>query len=175
MNTLIVSYSYTGNNETIAKGLAHRIGADHIAIAEQSKRSLFTIVLDIVFNRTPKINDISQSLNKYDNFLFIAPVWLGKVATPLRNCFKTLKNKIDNYSFVSFSASGNNSKLGEELFDLIGKEPKVVLNPLIIDLFPANSKPSHKDLNSYRLGDNIANKIIENVEMELKKVNFLNV
>ena len=54
MKTLVISYSFTGNNGKLANKLAQSIYADYSVLKENNRRTIFTILLDVIFNRTPK-------------------------------------------------------------------------------------------------------------------------
>jgi len=62
-----------------------------------------TIVLDMLFNRTPQVNPIVDKAEDDDLVLFVGPVWMGQVATPFRACFKHFKSGLGQYAFISIS------------------------------------------------------------------------
>ena len=80
----IISYSLTGNNEALAVVIAAEFTAEHIKITESKPRTMGTIVLDMLFNRTPQVNPIVDKTEDNDLVLFMGPVWMGQVATPFR-------------------------------------------------------------------------------------------
>ena len=172
MKTLIISYSLTGNNATLAKGLGEHINANHYEVKELKKRNTFTIILDLLFNRTPKIVQPEADLLAYDHLVFVGPVWLGAVASPLRQLLCELKGSETPYSFVSISAGadGANTKLEADLMKRTGQKPAVVINPLITDLLPKTPKPSRKDLDAYRLNTADASRLITNTSKTLKTI-----
>ena len=57
MKTLIAYYSFTHNNEVLAKDLQKKLNCDIHKIEEPGKRTGFTILLDLIFNRNPEILD----------------------------------------------------------------------------------------------------------------------
>lgn len=170
MKTLVVSYSFTGNNARLAEGIARQTGADWTKINEKKQRNVFTIVLDVLFNRTPKIEVPMVSHEAYQRLIFVAPVWLGKVASPLRAVFKRWKGKVPEYAFVSISAGadGKAPQLEPELSRRMGLKPVKVVNPLIHHLLPEEPKPSRKELDAYRLKGDEAETIVREVVNELQ-------
>lgn len=60
MKTLIVYFSFSGNNELLAKDVAKDLEADLLQITEPKKRGIFRIMLDMLFNRFPKINELKH-------------------------------------------------------------------------------------------------------------------
>lgn len=83
MKTIIVYYSYSGNNDSLAKELRLRFGCDIVKLEERKRRTGFTIFLDLLFKREPEIVDPNIYLDEYKTVIFIAPIWDSKIATPL--------------------------------------------------------------------------------------------
>ena len=165
MKVIIISYSFTGNNETLSHSLAAALGAEHIRVVESKHRTASTIFLDILFNRTPKVDFESKRIQDDDLVIFISPVWVGSVATPLRACFKKLNGRTGPYAFVSISggADGGNPKLGGELTNRMGKGPVALIDMHIADLLPQESNPQRKDTAAYRLTADDIKKLTDNV------------
>lgn len=155
MNTVVISYSLTGNNDALAKSLAKELSAKHIIITEPKPRTMGTIMLDMMFNRAPKTQPTPQSLEKYDRILFVGPVWMGQAASPFRAYFKYLKAHPHAYAFASISggALNPNPKLADDLKKRTGAEPVALVDLHIADLLPAEPKPTAKDTSAYRLND----------------------
>ena len=143
----VVSYSLTGNNEALAASLAAELAAEHIKITESKARTMGTIILDMLFKRTPRVSPIPDKVEDNDLVLFVGPVWMGQVATPLRACFKHLKGRIGQYGFIAISggADGANLKLAGELKKRAGKEPSALIDLHIADLLPPDPKPGRKE------------------------------
>ena len=150
---VVVSYSLTGNNDALAASIASAFQAEHIRITEARPRTNGTIALDMLFNRTPKVNTEVDSVKDSDFVIFVGPVWMGHVASPLRACFKRLKDRLGRYAFVSISggADGPNPKLADELKKRVGKEPVALIDLHIADLLPSDQKPTREDTSSYQL------------------------
>jgi len=165
MKTLVISYSLTGNNAKLAQGLGNEMQADHIELRECKKRKIITIIFDVIFNRIPKLEPLENDLDQYDTILFVAPVWMGMVASPLRSVFRMIEKGSVNYAFISISAGadGVNTKLEKDLIKRIGRKPLAVINPLISDLLQKNSKPTRKELDTYRLTREDSSVIITDV------------
>lgn len=73
MKTAIISYSLTGNNEKLAKGLAEALSSEHISIQETRKRTIGTIILDMLYNRKPRIQIPEINPEGYDLIIFAGP------------------------------------------------------------------------------------------------------
>jgi multimeric flavodoxin WrbA len=153
MKIAIVSYSLTGNNEALAASVAKELAVKHIKITEAKHRSMFTTILDMVFNRIPKVNPGFDCLKEYELILFFGPVWMGKVATPLRRYLQEMKTNSCTYGFISISggADGINPDLEQELSNRAGASPVVLVDLHIADILAFNTKPSRKDTSAYKI------------------------
>lgn len=151
MKEAIVYYSFSGNNEALAKELKRRTGFDLEKITELKKRAGFSILLDIIFKRTPGILKPKLELSQYDKVILIAPIWAGRIATPMKAFIKLEKGQIQKYSFITLCGNGGNQKVSEELSQLFQKEPTSVLELKVNDLLPENEKNRIKYTSGYRV------------------------
>lgn len=156
MKTLIVYYSHTFNNEKLAYQLQKILKCDLLKIEELKKRTGFTILMDLIFNRKPSIKVYPYYLKDYDHIIFIAPIWAGKIATPLQTFLLNEKANIHEYSFITLcggSGGGQHDKIQRELATLMGKEPLKVTELWINDLLPPGQKDTIKYTSGYRIPD----------------------
>jgi hypothetical protein len=172
MKTTIISYSMTGNNEALAGSLAAALAAEHFRITEPGRRTMGTIVLDMIFNRTPRISVPEIKPEECDPVVFVGPVWMGHIASPLRACFKQLGPKIGRYAFVSISggADGPNPKLAAELSQRLGREPAALIDVHVADLLPPEPKPTRKTTQPYRISEKEAHQLVDKIRPALEKV-----
>ena len=163
MSIAVVSYSFTGNNEALAAAVAKALTADHIKILEEKPRKMGTIMLDMMFGRTPHTRSLPAVLRQYEKVVFIAPVWMGSVASPLRAYFQYLKENPRPYAFASISggALNNNPKLKDDLEKWTGRKPAAVTDCHIVDLLPSNPKPTGKDTSAYRISEKDKTKLTD--------------
>lgn len=175
MNTIIISYSLNGNNGKLAQNLSQTLKARHIVISEPSRRTMLTIVLDVLFKRIPKVNppptEILPQLAHDDLVLFVAPVWLGQVATPLRSYLSKLQVKLHRYAFISISggAKGPNPNLERELTTRVGKKPITVINLFTAQFLSQTPPPEIKDTIDYKITENEATLLSKQVVERLQK------
>jgi len=139
MKTLIVYYSFSGNNELLAKKLQALLNCQIVKISEPKRRTGLTIMLDLLFKRNPKIGPVNLLVSEYDHLIFIAPIWAGRIATPLKVFIKSLDKNITNYSFISLCGGSDNRKVLSELVYLTGKKPLKLLEVTVNDLLPAGT------------------------------------
>ena len=171
MKILILSYSFTGNNDGLAASLARALAAEHVRVTEPKHRSMGTIVFDMLLNRSPKIDVAPAKVEDYDLVLFVGPVWMGKAASPLRTCFKQFGFRLGKYAYVSISggADGSNPKLVEDLEKRLGKKPAALIDLHIAELLPREPKPDRRATSSYRLTDKDLQVLAEKAALQIKK------
>ncbi len=174
MKTTVISYSFTGNNENLANSIAAELNANQIKLTEVKRRTMCTIVLDMLFNREPKLNPVSENTEN-DFVLFIGPVWMGLAASPFRIFFRQYKDKFKRYAYASISggALGPNPKLAGDLAKRSGKVPSAVIDLHIADLLPSDPGPTMKTTSSYRLNEmdikNLTTTIVKSVKETMAK------
>ena len=154
METIIAYYSFTGNNETLAKELQRKLNCDIRKIEEIGQRTNFAILLDMLLNRPAKIKESKAPITQPANFIFIAPIWMGSVATPMRTYIKQVKNKIEEYSFITVCGGANggqSEKIKKQLLQMVGKEPVTVKELKVNDLLPFDQKNKIKHTSEYRI------------------------
>ncbi len=153
MKTLIVYYSFTQNNSVLAKYFQGKLGCDMLRIEEAKKRTGLTILLDLLFNRKPKIREHNFTLNRYDHFILIAPIWAGKIASPLKTFLLQAGDAIHNYSFITVCSgrTGQREKIATQLEELLDIKPEMVTELWVNDLLPEDKKNTIKYSSSYRI------------------------
>lgn len=135
MKTAIVCYSFTHNNMILASEILARTGGTLFVIEERKKRTKFTILFDLLFNRVPEIKDYPMGPDRFDHFIFIAPIWGSKIATPLKSFLLKERTKISSYSFITLCGGAPNQKqkIVNELGSLVQKEPLMVTELALSD------------------------------------------
>jgi len=149
MKIVIVYYSFSGNNELLAKKLQTRLGCDMLKINELKKRNGLTILFDILFNRSPKVKRPKVLLSRYDRVILLAPIWAGKIANPMRSFIRLEKENFNEYSFITLCGDGGNRNVLSELTRCVGKKPISVLELKVGDLL--KSKNQRKFTSTYKL------------------------
>lgn len=153
MKTLIVYYSFTGNNQALAINLQKKLNCDLYRIREVKKRKPITILVDLLLKRLPKVMKPTNDLRQYDHLIFIAPIWSGKIASPLRSFLVNERMDISRYSFVTVCSGRphQQSWIMNELRKVLGKEPDIVEELCINDLLPQEKKNNIKYTTPYRI------------------------
>jgi flavodoxin len=153
MKTLIVYYSFTGNNQKLAIKLQQKLNCDLYGIQEVRKRKPITILIDLLFKRLPKVMEPSNDLSQYDHVIFIAPIWSGKIASPLRSFLINERSNICRYSFITVCSGRpqQQSWITNGLRNVLEKEPVIVQELCINDLLPEEKKNNIKYTTPYRI------------------------
>ena len=153
MKTLIVYYSFTGNNEALMLKLQERLNCDGIRIQTVRKRNGLSILWDLTFKRKPKLQPYTIPFSKYEHLILIAPVWAGKIATPMQTFLENEKPNIHNYFFITMcgGAAGQKKKIDEYLTATLLSKPTAVEELWINDLLRPEQKDTIKFTTAYRV------------------------
>jgi len=153
MKTLIVYYSFTGNNGLLAAELKKRLNADLYEIKEVQQRTAFTILFDIVFNRTAKIQQPAIATGQYHRVILLAPVWNARIATPLKSFIQSQKDHLSEYALVTVCGGrpGQQELLEQQLTKFAGKPPLQVIQLALNDLLPQERKRVAKNGTSFKI------------------------
>jgi hypothetical protein len=98
----VVCYSRTEKARMVATALKNQLGCEMGEIVSHSKKGVFTIMLDQVFNRDDCQEPLSTNLKAYNPIIIVTPVWFMRLSSPARTFIKTadLKGK-DAYIFTT--------------------------------------------------------------------------
>jgi len=153
MKAIIVYYSHSANNEALAHELKIRLGCDLVRIEEEKKRTGFTILLDLLLRRDPKIKKPNVFLSNYNTVVFIAPIWDSQIATPLKTFIKMEREHIKNYAFITVCSGreGQHEKITNQLTQLTLKKPIIVTELVVKDLLPSDQKNKIHYATTYRI------------------------
>jgi multimeric flavodoxin WrbA len=137
----------------LAKTLREKLKCDILKVEEVKQRNGFTIALDLLFNRTPRIKPYLYDIASYDQFVFVAPVWAGKIASPLKSFLIQERFYISNYSFITICGGqpGQKEKLTTNLINIMQHEPGAVQELWINNLLPESKRNTVKYTSGYRI------------------------
>ncbi|MBQ0734715.1 flavodoxin family protein [Aquimarina celericrescens] len=158
MKTLIVYFSFTGNNELLANAMGRDLEADVLQITEPKKRGMFRIMTDMLFNRFPKIDTLKISWKKYDRIVLMAPIWNYLIAHPMKSFIKNNKESLKSYSFITLCSGRDTQKekIAKQLKKLVRYEPQAIIEFEILKLPTYKEqkdsmyKVTQDDLNTFR-------------------------
>ncbi len=156
MKTLVVFYSFSGNNAIVAEELNRRLGGDIFEIKETKGRTGFTILLDLFLNRKPGIRMRPISWGQYDRVILMAPVWNAKIASPMLSFIQLEKDHLKEYGFLTVCGGrvGQQEKLEKQLLLQTGKAPMLVTQLPVNNLVPKEGRRNVGDGTSFRVESN---------------------
>jgi len=116
MKNLIVYYSLTGTNETVAMKLREMINCEVEKIVELVNRHGFIMFFkngfDSLMKKTTKIEPIKSGLKSFERIIFLTPVWAGNLPPAARTFLMENKDKLQSLVFISACGIGEkNEKL----------------------------------------------------------------
>lgn len=171
MKRLILSYSHSGNNKKLSHFIANRYAIDAVDITEiKKRRSMYTTMIDTLFSRRPKIEEITEDLSAYDEILLIAPIWVGKISSPMLSALHRYGSTIQKYRFITIS--GNPAESEEKnralLEKMLHKECSGFLGFAIEKLLPEDTKKDPQNLMKFVLTDEQLECFIPQLDTMLK-------
>lgn len=146
MKPLLVYYSFTGNNKLLIKSLQNILHSDIHEITTITKRTKFTIFLDMFFHRNPKINTFTKNIADYDLVIFVAPIWMETLASPLKSFLTKVGQQVKDYAFITLSGIKGNRYIERDLVKLLGNKPLKITELAVSSLLPEDQKetPDYK-------------------------------
>ena len=171
----IFSYSMTGNNNKLGEKLSNALNLDHIIIKEPEERRIGKIILDMLFGRKPKTFPNPKKIDDYEYIIFLSPIWMGKIASPMRNYLKYIKNIDMKYSFFSISggAMGPNPKIEKELKKRTGNYPDVQKDFQKVNLMISSKKPTSQETSDYQITEEDIDSIYNQISEIMKNNNLI--
>lgn len=151
MKTLIVSYSLSGNNTMLAQHLAERLQADREELGVNRKMTNGALAFDAMFNRKPALAPRRYDPTAYDAVILVGPIWMGKIASPLRSYGRELRGSRVAFISICGGALGRNPKVESQVERLMGRSPIAVKQLYINDLLPEDQRNDAKATSAYRV------------------------
>ncbi len=142
MDTIIIYYSHSGNNNILAEELNKRIKSDIYKISELRKRYKISILFDSLFKRNSKIENTNIEIKKYKKIILVSPIWDCSIATPMKSFLEREKNNLEKYFFITICNGeiGQKEKIMNELTNIVQRKPENVTELWINDLLPKDKQ-----------------------------------
>ncbi|MBS1542062.1 MAG: NAD(P)H-dependent oxidoreductase [Bacteroidetes bacterium] len=139
MKPLIISYSFTGNNEALTQNLKKRFNCEEYRVTELKKPIGPSILLDFFIKRPPKVARADINWQAYDYFILVAPIWESGVASPMRVFIEQERDHLTNYSFITICGGEESQaeKILNQLVTAAGRAPKAFCELKVNDLLPS--------------------------------------
>jgi len=138
MKTLVIYYSLSGNTLKVAEAIANALEADVIRLKDRRSRTgLFGIlrtIYQVLFSRPAKIRFASTDPYQYDLLILGAPVWIMKLAPPMRSYILKEKDRFKKVAFFCTEGSSGGSSAFKTMQRLCEKQPVATLEMTEADI-----------------------------------------
>jgi hypothetical protein len=128
-STLVIVYSYTGTSRRLADQLCSRQGWPMGEVLERRSRSgaagLVRCVLDSLLRRRPPVDYRGPDPSNYDSVVLIAPIWAGRLASPMRSFAAERAASLPRVAMISVMGSRGAHKAAAEMGELLGRAPRL--------------------------------------------------
>jgi len=126
MKTLIIYYSRTGITKKVAEQLAKELNADIeeiISIKDRKGAKGYLLCgKEAVKKISAEIKPIKKDPANYNLVLIGTPVWIGKMASPIRTYIMNNKSRIKNAAFFCTEYSSGAETTFREMQKLLNKK-----------------------------------------------------
>lgn len=175
MNIAVVTYSLTGNNAKLGKSVAAAIGAAYIEVQPEKPVTNGTIFWNLISGGAPKSAPEPASLDGYAKVIFVAPVWMGMAAFPLRPYLNATGKSKKSYAFLTIcgGSDGGNPGLEKDLIKRAGSAPSFFLPQHLRSILSANPAQEHDASNPCLLTEADGDLLAETAIKEMTKSSFL--
>ena len=152
MKTAIITYSLTGNNADLGRAIAAELGVNPIEVAPIRPRTIPMIALDMMLGRLPEITPEFELPDPDDLVVLVAPIWMGRVPSPMRTVLRRARGCICRYLYVSLcgGADGENAGVAGDLSRRVGVDPIAVLEYPITDVLADDADVTRATTSAYR-------------------------
>lgn len=129
--TLLVFYSRSGYTASLAGELASMTGWDTEEIKDIHPRTgnwgAVRCVFDVLLKRRPGIRSSGKDPSAYDFVVLAAPVWMERLAAPMRSYLTKHKGKFKSVAYVCTYGGRGAEKAGAAVAELAGKPLRALL------------------------------------------------
>lgn len=154
MRLVIVVHSFTGNNRLLAREIAARTGAEVVEVETVGRRRAWSILLDLVLKRRPRVRPLAVDPAGFDRVLVIAPLWDRHVAFPMASALAALSGRMPGYDFVTlcgYAREGQAETVRRELTELAGRAPDRIDELHVGDLVPEAERRNVRKVSGRRV------------------------
>ena len=125
---LVVVYSYTGTGRRLAQVLCAQQGwplSEVIELRSRKKgmRGTWRCVLDSMLGRRPRVFCDGAAPERYEAVVLIAPIWIGRMAGPMRSFVAMHKPALRNTALITVMGSRGAAVAAAEFTRLTGHDP----------------------------------------------------
>jgi len=129
--TLLVFYSRSGYTASLAGEMASMTGWDTEEIKDVRPRAgnwgAVRCVLDVLLRRRPEIRRTNKDPSAYDLVVLAAPVWMERLAAPMRSYLLEHKGKFRSVAYACTYGGRGAESAGATVAELSGRPLKALL------------------------------------------------
>lgn len=133
--TLVVSFSRTGETKKIADLVADSLGAEaREEISENRRRTgplgYLKSAWEALLGVSPIINPPTREPSEFDVVVLASPVWVGSLSSPMRTYLLKMESKLPRVALLVTEGGSGGHRVLLQMRDLIRKTPlaELVLN-----------------------------------------------
>jgi len=138
MKILIFFYSLSGNTRKVAETVASACGADIEQLRDVKNRKTLLGYLrscyEACFSRHAHIQPVKSDAALYDLVILGAPVWMMRLASPMRAYIAKHKTKFNNVAFFCTEGSSGATAVFNTMTTLCEQQPTATLEVTEADL-----------------------------------------
>lgn len=124
---LVVCYSYTGSSRRLARLLALQQAWTLTELQEERPRGglsgTLRCVLDSLFRRQPATRYRGPYLGKFDTVVLVSPIWVGRLAGPMRSFLARHRTELRDVAVVSVMGGSGAPDAAAEVGRILGRTP----------------------------------------------------
>jgi hypothetical protein len=123
---LVVTYSFTGTGSRLTELLCRSRNWPSAAVAERRPRKAWVTLrcaLDSFLRRRPPIIYNGPDPSGFDLVVLVAPIWLYRVASPMRSFVASFRPSIRRVAVISVMGGKGGQSAAAEIGGLLGQAP----------------------------------------------------
>lgn len=126
--SLVVSYSRSGQTQKVAQLIADTLQADkqeHITETDKRQTPLGYLrsAWEALVGKSPLIRRPQQDPSEFDLVVLAAPVWMSRIATPMRTYLIKMELRLPRVAFVVTEGGSGGNRALLQMRDLCSKIP----------------------------------------------------
>ena len=126
MKVLVVTYSFTGTGDRLARLLCSSRGWTSAQVVERRpRRRLATLhcALDSWLRREPRIRYQGPEPEDFDLVVLVAPIWLYRLASPMRSFVALFRGQLRRVAVITLMGGKGGQNAAAEVGRLLGHAP----------------------------------------------------
>jgi len=125
--TLVIVYSYTGTGRILARELCEQQAWPLGEVLELRPRAgdggRIRCVLDSLLRRHPDVRYLGPPLRDFDLVVLIAPIWLRRLAGPMRSFVANYADSLPDIAVLSVMGASDSPSAAAEIAGLAERTP----------------------------------------------------